>query len=142
MTKDKLQKYVVVINSRLNDLAVVERFTERVAEETGMSAGEIDNLAIAVTEAVNNAIIHGNRRDESKKVYITFTVSHEEISVVIKDEGNGFDPNALRNPLAPENILKESGRGIFILRTLMDSVEFKFTPTGTATIMKKWFTVK
>jgi serine/threonine-protein kinase RsbW len=95
-------------------------------------------MAIAVTEAVNNAIKHGNKADPKKKVRIHFELFDDSIVVKVADEGRGFDPDRLRDPLDPENILRESGRGIFILRALMDDVSFCFSDSGTeVTLVKK-----
>ena len=121
----------------LSELPTVEELAETVADEAGLTGEDKDNLAIAVTEAVINAIIHGNKKEESKKVYIDFDVSKKKIKISVRDEGNGFDPDKLSDPLAPENILKESGRGIFILRSLMDKVDFLFSSLGTKVIMTK-----
>ena len=98
---------------------------------------EKDSLAIAVTEAVNNAIIHGNKEDRSKNVTIEFAFEENKLRVIIQDEGGGFDPDELSDPLAPENLLKENGRGIFILSSLMDEVYYEFKANGTQLIMVK-----
>ena len=138
MAKQKTRKYSIVIPSTQDNLITVELLAEKVADEAGLSEDDKDNVAIAVTEAVNNAIIHGNKYDKTKNVYVDFVASKKDIKITVRDEGNGFDPNTLSDPLAPENILKESGRGVFILRTLMDNIDFSFSPTGTIiTIVKK-----
>ena len=80
---------------------------------------------IAVTEAVNNAIDHGNKKDESKSVHLTVGTTDETLCFSIEDEGEGFDYNNLPDPTAPENILKENGRGIFLMQNLADEMEFE-----------------
>lgn len=130
-------KYSVEIPSILNELVTVEKLAEKVADEHGLSDEDKDNVAIAVTEAVNNAIVHGNGGIKSKKVHVEFTVVGKELKISVMDEGGGFDPSTLGNPLAPENLLKESGRGIFILKSLMDKVNFSFSPKGTKITMIK-----
>ena len=95
------------------------------------SKDQQDNLSIAVTEAVGNAIVHGNKKDINKKVHILFKLKKDQVDVRVKDEGKGFDPDTLDNPLNPENIMKENGRGIFILKALVDDVSFDFSPSGT-----------
>jgi serine/threonine-protein kinase RsbW len=127
--------FAVEIPSRLEELGRIERMAAKVARVYCLSQDELDNLAIAVTEAVGNAIIHGNHRDPSKRVRIAFRVDAEFLRIDVQDEGNGFDPGTLSNPLLPENLMKESGRGIFILKSLMDCVDFRFTPTGTVVEM-------
>jgi len=129
--------YSMVIPSALKELIKVERFTERITQKAGLSNSAKDDVAIAVTEAVNNAIIHGNKCNKDKKVYIDFTTNDSEVVVSVRDEGSGFDLTALNNPTTPENIMKESGRGIFILTSIMDSVQFSFTPSTVITMIKK-----
>ncbi|MFQ5628471.1 MAG: ATP-binding protein, partial [bacterium] len=78
-----------------------------------------------------NAIIHGNKQDQKKKVYLNIFIDNNTLKVVVQDEGKGFNPESLPDPLDPDNLLKESGRGIFILKSLMDDVSFDFSPKGT-----------
>jgi serine/threonine-protein kinase RsbW len=87
-------------------------------------------IGMAVREAVINAIRHGNSQDKSKQVDIRFTINSEGIRVRVADEGTGFDPTTVPNPLDPENLLKPSGRGIFYMRTFMDEVDFSSRPDG------------
>ncbi|NIR47015.1 ATP-binding protein [candidate division KSB1 bacterium] len=125
------------IPSKLDKIESVEKLAEKAADKIGFNEEEKDSLAIAVTEAVNNAIIHGNKRNAQKKVHIKFTFEEKKLVVTVKDEGKGFNPDNVRDPLAPENLLKESGRGIFILSTLMDEVKFNFNKGGTEIYMTK-----
>jgi len=127
--------FAVEIPSRLEELGRIERMAEKVAAVYCLSQEELDNLAIAVTEAVGNAIIHGNGSDPEKRVRITFSVAAGFLTIEVSDEGRGFDPAVLSDPLLPENLMKESGRGIFILKSLMDRVDFQFTPEGTVVRM-------
>ena len=94
-------------------------------------------MAIAVTELVNNAIKHGNREEHDKKVTVALRLRESEIEASIADEGLGFDPDNLPDPLAEENLLKEIGRGIFIVKSLMDEFEYSFVPERGATIRIK-----
>jgi serine/threonine-protein kinase RsbW len=127
----------MVISSDPENIKKVESKTERLAKKIGFSEEELDSLAISVTEIVANAIYHGNRKDRTKKVYIKFITSHKKIIIHVRDQGVGFNPNQVANPLAPENLFKESGRGIFIVKTLMDDVKFKFLKSGTEIILTK-----
>ncbi|MFQ5640858.1 MAG: ATP-binding protein [bacterium] len=127
----------MTIPSNLDNIEAVEKLAERAAEYMKFREAERDNLAIAVTEAVNNAILHGNKKNPDKKVWIKFTFEKSRLLVSIRDEGKGFNPDKLSDPLAPENLLKESGRGIFILSTLMDDVKFSFAKGGTEIKMVK-----
>jgi len=127
----------MTIPSSLDEIESVEKLAEKAADAMKFSEEEKDSLAIAVTEAVNNAIIHGNKQDKNKKVVINFYLEDKRLVVTIKDEGKGFNPANVSDPLAPENLLKESGRGIFILSTLMDEVKFDFQKDGTLIKMTK-----
>lgn len=130
--------YQLVIPSLLEKLSEVEELTEKAAEQHDILEDDKDNLAIAITELTNNAIIHGNKFDHKKKVTISFYFDDTEVCVYIKDQGPGFDPLAIGNPLDPENLLKESGRGIFILKSIMDDVQFQVSEFGTEVkIIKK-----
>ena len=83
------------------------------------------NVMVAVTEAVNNAIIHGNKQDLDKKVFIDFEVVNQYRLVVrVKDEGPGFDPNSLPDPTSPENLINIGGRGVFLMEQLSDELKF------------------
>jgi serine/threonine-protein kinase RsbW len=108
-------------------------FVQVVSDYMGRMAGLDDDavhwVGVAVRESVVNAIKHGNQGDESKSVVVEFTPvpSHDpqELVIRVEDEGEGFDPEELADPLAPENILKSSGRGIFLIRNFMDEVQLQ-----------------
>jgi len=127
----KQQKISITIPSKIEELNRIEEISEEIAEKMGMNEDEEDNLCIAITEVVGNAIVHGNDKDPKKKVQIEFKLEKDKVSISVKDEGKGFDIDQLSNPLEPENIMKDSGRGIFILKTLMDDVSFDFSSEGT-----------
>ena len=95
-------------------------------------------MVIAATEAISNAIIHGNKNNPQKKVTIVVKGLADRIEIHVRDEGNGFEPGKLANPLAPENLLRESGRGIFILKSLMDKIDYRFLSTGTEIVLTKF----
>ena len=123
--------YRLVISSDPKNIQKVERLTEKIADYMKFPEEDKDSLAIAVTEIVGNAIVHGNKKDINKKVTVDFKYLGDTITVIIQDEGRGFDEKKIANPLEPENLLKESGRGIFIVRALMDVVEISGTKQGT-----------
>jgi serine/threonine-protein kinase RsbW len=133
----KPKRYQLAIPSSTKFLHKVERLSVQVARDIHLPESDSDDLAIVVTELVNNAIHHGNQEDVKKQVTVIFIISSRRIEIRIKDEGSGFNPNNLNDPLAPENLLKESGRGIFLIRQLMDSVDFNFTKNGTEVIAVK-----
>ena len=105
-------------------------FVQVVSDHIGRMAGLDDDslhwVSVAVRESVVNAIKHGNKNDESKRVIVEFTPvpmdEPKELIIRVQDEGEGFDPEDVADPLAPENILKSSGRGIFLIRSFMDDV--------------------
>jgi serine/threonine-protein kinase RsbW len=123
--------YRMVIESDLRNVQRVEKMTEKIATYMNFSDEDKDSLAIAVTEIVGNAIAHGNKKMKDKKVTIDFKYKDDVITVLVQDEGAGFNENEVANPLEPENLLKESGRGIFIVRALMDQVDFIRSANGT-----------
>lgn len=115
----------VEIPSELKNLGVVEQFIDKVCESKTLSEDVYGNVLIAVTEAVNNAIIHGNCFASEKKVKVSVGEIHQQICFTISDEGKGFDYENLPDPTAPENIEKENGRGIFLIKNLADDMHFE-----------------
>jgi serine/threonine-protein kinase RsbW len=110
-----------------SELRFVAETTEWLVELAALfSIVEMDDphLAISLDEAITNAIRHGNKYDKQKTVYICAEISAEAARFTVRDEGDGFDPAALPNPLDPDNLLKPSGRGIFLMRQLMDEVKY------------------
>ena len=137
MTSTKPQIFELKFSSDTKYLENVEKLSSKVARYAKLSESDSDDFGIVTTELVNNAIHHGNNNDPDKLVHIVFTVDQEKIKLRIMDQGSGFNPDKLKDPLAPENLLNESGRGIFLIQNLMDGLEFKFSDTGTETIVTK-----
>jgi len=137
--KKKKETISLTIPSTLDQLEKVEKLSATVSRKMKLSTDQRDNLAIAVTEAVGNAIVHGNKENKNKTVDIVFKLSTNKIECSVSDKGKGFDVKSLSDPLDPENLMKESGRGVFILQALMDSVSYSFTPDGTTVtfVLKK-----
>ena len=108
----------------------------RVFEELGLSEDTTFDIKLAVQEAVVNAAEHGNNYDEDKKVFVDCQVDAEAITVVVRDEGPGFNPCEVPDPTEPENVLREHGRGIFLMRNLCDEIRYN-TKGDTVTIVKK-----
>ncbi len=94
------------------------------------------NIVIAVSEAVNNAITHGNKGDASKKIELEVEAEGSELKIAVTDEGKGFDPDALEDPRLPENLLKANGRGVFLMKELSDKAEFKNSEKGCSAILR------
>lgn len=124
--------------SRIDKIEKAAFFVEKALKNLKYDPDDRDNVVIAATEAITNAIIHGNKNDPNKKVQITVEGQNDRIVIHVKDEGKGFKPNKLQNPLSPENLMRENGRGILILKALMDRVSFDFSPTGTEIIITKF----
>ncbi len=131
----KLDKDILVIFSDLNELPKVEKFSQKVAKKASLNDDKSDNVAIVLTELVNNAILHGNKNQPEKKVILKATYFNDRVVLSVKDEGNGFDPTTLKDPTDPENLWKDNGRGIFLVKHLIDNVEFRPSPTGMEIIV-------
>lgn len=115
----------LAISSDFANIPLVESLVDRTCARLNVSEDLYGNVLIALTEAVNNAIEHGNRKDVSLDVILDVIDGSDEFGFVVKDMGRGFDFDNLPDPTAPENILKENGRGIFLMRNLADSVVFE-----------------
>lgn len=126
-----------VIPSNIDKIEDAADFVEKAAEKMRFDETEVDNIVIAITEAISNAIIHANKSDHNKKVTIEIDFTKDEMITKVKDEGPGFDPSKIADPLHPDNLLKESGRGIFILNSFLDSVDYSFSDKGTVVTMVK-----
>ena len=128
----------LTISSNVNELRKVADFTEKIGERLGLSEDEIDDISIAVTEAVSNAIKHGNKDNESKSIEISYKNEKEKIIVYVKDNGGGFEIDKVSDPRMSENLLKDTGRGILIMKSLMDDVVVTSDVHGTAVQMVKY----
>ena len=115
----------IVIPSITENIRIIESFIDNAKEKFQLDDDIYGNIMIAVTESVNNAIMHGNKSDKSKSVTLSLSLNQNTINFTIMDEGNGFDFQNLPDPTAPENIDKPSGRGIFLMKHLSDEVSFK-----------------
>jgi serine/threonine-protein kinase RsbW len=116
--------------SRFEMLDVVQTVLVQLCQLVGFDDEAQHYMSVAVRESVVNAIKHGNKQDESKRVFLEFTVRDKTLEVEVRDEGKGFDPGAVPDPLAPENLLKAYGRGIFFMRQFMDEVTHSFPARG------------
>lgn len=123
------------IASRFEMLEMVQTVMGHLAGMVGFGEEASHYMSVAVRESIVNAIKHGNRQDESKRVRIDFVLHPGALEVVVQDEGVGFDPAAVPDPLAQENLLKAEGRGIFFIRSFMDEVAYSF-PEGRGTSVR------
>jgi serine/threonine-protein kinase RsbW len=110
----------VVLESDLKNVEVAEEIARRVSDTAGFDEDDRHKIDMAVHESVINAIWHGNKNDPSKHVRLRFEIYSDRLEIRIWDQGNGYDPSQLPDPLAEENLLNISGRGIFLIRTFMD----------------------
>ena len=111
--------------SKAENIALVEKLVDEVCSEYKVNEDFYGNILVALTEAVNNAIYHGNKANPQKQVELVFEPDEKELLFVVQDEGPGFNFNNLPDPTDPANLEKENGRGIFLMRHLADSVEFE-----------------
>ena len=122
-------------HSTFEMLDFVQVVSDQIARMAGLDEDARHWVNVAVRESVINAIKHGNAHDERKRVHVEFTplraaAPGEGIQIRVRDEGPGFDPSTLPDPLAPENLLKSSGRGIFLIRSFMDEMVLRRAPEG------------
>lgn len=115
----------IQIPSLMENIRMIESFIDNAKEKFHLEDDIYGNIMIAVTEAVNNAIKHGNAGDRLKNVFLSLTLEDSQIKFIVKDEGGGFDFENLPDPTSPENIEKPGGRGIFLMKHLSDEVKFK-----------------
>jgi serine/threonine-protein kinase RsbW len=141
MTTTPPESARLVIPSDPHRIAEADEFLEQTLRSHGVSDSLVTDMAIATTELVNNAIIHGNKEDQSKTVTLTITVAEKEVIIRVADQGTGFKAETVPDPLAKENLLKEVGRGIFIVRSLMDEVRYEQAPdAGNVVVARKSLT--
>ncbi|GAC1357045.1 MAG: ATP-binding protein [Acidobacteriaceae bacterium] len=127
----------LTLESTLASVDTLERTAQEFATRAGFDQDTAPNIAMAVREAAVNAVLHGNAYDPAKQVHASFEASPESLTIRIADEGPGLDPDGVPDPLAPENILRGSGRGIFLIRAFMDEVHFRQLQPGTELILIK-----
>lgn len=126
----KVQKKELSLPSRLETIDEAAAMAARIAADNGLDEGAMFGIDLAVREAVANAVKHGNKFDETKLVRIAFEVSAEFFTIIVEDEGDGFDLEVVPDPTNPENLLKDSGRGILFMRNFMDDVAWQPAPSG------------
>jgi serine/threonine-protein kinase RsbW len=108
------------MDSTLETVDSAEQTANRIAVEAGFDEEEVMRISMAVREAAVNAVLHGNAYDPGKKVKVDFVRTSSDLVITIRDQGKGLDPEKIPDPLAPENLMKTSGRGIFLIRSFMD----------------------
>jgi serine/threonine-protein kinase RsbW len=116
--------------SRMDILEPIQSFVDRLASVGGLDEDGVHDLSVSVRECVVNALKHGNKLDPAKRVTVTFGLGPAAIEVWIQDQGAGFNPDAVPDATAPENLLNAAGRGLFFMRAFMTEVEYMFPPGG------------
>jgi serine/threonine-protein kinase RsbW len=130
MTSEAARTVRLDIASRLDMLDMVQTVLSHLSGVVGFDDESTHYMTVALRESVVNAIRHGNQGDEQRRVQVEFIVGDGTLEVRVQDEGRGFDPTSVPDPVAEENLLKPDGRGIFFMRSFMDVVEYAFPPNG------------
>lgn len=125
------QRVSYTLDSSLETIDSAEEKATRIATELGFGDDEVMQISMAVREGAVNAVLHGNAYAPDKKIVLAFEQTGGDLVITIRDQGKGMDLSRIPNPLAPENLLKTSGRGIFLMRSFMDVVEIRPSATGT-----------
>jgi len=123
------------IPSSIDFVYLLDAVITEILQQMGFDRNATDQANLAVIEAGTNAIKHGNREEPRKRAYFDFMMHPEELVVIVRDEGEGFDAQTTEDPLNPENLLNSSGRGLFLMEACMDSVDF--SQNGTVVTMTK-----
>jgi len=131
LTGPQASRITYTLESSLDSVNKVEETAEQMAKKAGIDEDEVFRVAMAVREAAVNAVLHGNSYDPDKRITASFENTGASLVIRISDQGKGLDPETLPDPLAPENLLRGSGRGIFLIRSFMDEVHFKQLHPGT-----------
>ncbi len=127
----KAGKLVFSLSSTMESVGEVEAAAEKLAAEAGLDEDACFHVTMAAREAALNAVLHGNEYDPAKQITASFENTGKSLIVTIADQGPGLDPDTLPDPRAPENLLRGTGRGIFLIRSLMDEVHFRQLHPGT-----------
>jgi serine/threonine-protein kinase RsbW len=120
-------------SSAFEMLDFVQVVSDHLARGVGLDEDSLHWVSVAIRESVINAIKHGNKSDAAKHVFVEFETATDvvpQLAIRVRDQGEGFDPDTVANPLDPENLLKSSGRGIFLIRNFMDDVRLQRAPEG------------
>jgi serine/threonine-protein kinase RsbW len=125
------QRWFLRLSSTMESVQEVEAAADRLAAEAGLDEDQRFHITMAVREAAVNAVLHGNEYDPARQIEVAFENDGADLIITIADQGQGFDPDRLPDPSAPENLLRSTGRGIFLIRSLMDEVHFRQLHPGT-----------
>ncbi len=141
MTEMKAENVSLELPSVLGSVDTVEQTAEGFAQRAGFDEDEVSQITLVCREAAVNAVVHGNKYSVEKRVLASFDLTPKTLTIRIADEGSGFDPEKLADPLAAENLLRTSGRGVFLMRAIMDEVHFRQLSPGTEITLTKHRTI-
>jgi len=128
----------VKLDSTLDSVDVAEDVVSRFASEQGFAEDDVHQIGMAVREGMINAVVHGNCYNAQKKVSVAAAIDNNRLIIRVKDQGAGFDPEEIPDPLANENLMRKSGRGLFLMRAFMDEVQVnRLRPEGMEVVMIK-----
>jgi serine/threonine-protein kinase RsbW len=126
-TPETLERF---LDSTLENVDSAEELAVGLAQRAGMDDEDLMKIGMAVRESVVNAVVHGNRYSTHKKVRFLVSADREKFTVLVADQGEGFDVESVPDPLAPENLMRTSGRGIFLIRSFMDDFQMRRLESG------------
>jgi serine/threonine-protein kinase RsbW len=126
------------LDSTLETVNLVERTALEFAQRAGFPEDELGNISLAAREAAVNAVMHGNHQQPGKRVEVSLEITEDALIIRVADQGAGFDPGSLPDPSAPENILRQCGRGIFLIRAFVDELNFRRLDSGTELTLIKY----
>ncbi len=138
MDKPRAGKLQFALSSTMDSVTEIEAAAEKLATDAGFDEDARFGFTMAVREAAVNAVLHGNEYDPAKRVTASFENTGKSLVIAIKDQGAGLDPDKIPDPLAPENLLRGTGRGIFLIRSFMDEVHFRQLHPGTEITLVKY----
>ena len=137
VSKSKTGRLCLSLSSTMESVGKVEAAADKIAGEAGLDEDERFRVTMAVREAAINAILHGNAYDPAKQIAVTFENTGKALIFTVSDQGKGLHAEGLPDPLAPENLLRGTGRGIFLIRSFMDEVHFRELHPGTELTLVK-----
>ena len=127
-----------VLDSTLESVDIAERAALDLAREAGFGEEDLDRIGMSVRECMVNAVVHGNRYSSHKKVHFSVSSARGRLTIRVADQGEGFDPEGLPDPLSGDNILRHSGRGIFLMKAFMDDLQMRrLQPAGMEVTLVK-----
>jgi serine/threonine-protein kinase RsbW len=137
VTESKTGRMSITLTSTMESVDEVEAAAEKLAAEAGLDEDERFHVTMAAREAAVNAVLHGNEYDPAKRIAASFENTGDALVITISDQGKGLDPERLPDPRTPENLLRGTGRGIFLIRSFMDEVHFRQLHPGTELTLVK-----